>query len=82
MEVGKASYGISEAGRQWATVIEAWLLKEARFEHVLGVSQLFIGRDRKGSIALLLAELFNDLLISGPIQNTRDFLWSLTSGFA
>lgn len=38
----KLPYSITEAGRQWATVIEEWLLHIAKMEQVHGASQLFL----------------------------------------
>lgn len=43
-------YGITKAGRQWQKVIEEWILKEAGFERVFGVSQMFLKRNDDGEI--------------------------------
>lgn len=41
-ELVKLPYGVTEAGRQWAMVMETWLTIEMEMESVEGVSQLFI----------------------------------------
>ena len=61
----KLPYGIPEAGRQWAKTIENWLLNEMNFERIIGVGQLYVKRDRKLGIELILVKLTDDLLISG-----------------
>lgn len=38
----KVPYGVTEAGRQWATVFEGWLLKQAGFYRVVGVPICFL----------------------------------------
>lgn len=60
-------YGISEAGRQWALVIEFWLISDMGFQRVRGASQLYIKRDRSGEIILILAKVTDDILMAGTI---------------
>lgn len=38
-------YGITEAGHQWVTVMEEWLLGDAGMERIFGLSQLFFKID-------------------------------------
>lgn len=70
----KMPYGISEAGRQWAKVFEGWILQEAAFERVFGVSQLFVKRDTSGNITMILAKVTDDLLIAGEPAEIRRFI--------
>lgn len=41
-ELTKSPYGISEAGRQWDTYFEEWILHETRFERISGARQLYV----------------------------------------
>eukprot|EP00171_Calliarthron_tuberculosum_P007062 IDg7062t1 len=60
----KLPYGISEAGRQWHTTCELWLLSaEIGFERIIGVSQLFVKKFGDGSIRMLIAKVTDDFLI-------------------
>lgn len=77
----KLPYGVSEAGRQWANVIEEWLTDEMVFEQVRGISQLFLKRAEDGSISMLLAKVTDDLLISGKTDVLKNFLQQLTKKF-
>lgn len=43
-------YGISEAGRQWARVIEHWLFDYYGFERVIGLGQFYIKYNKSGKI--------------------------------
>ena len=70
----KLPYGIAEAGRQWQTACEAWLLSDAvGFERVHGVSQLFVLKNGKGNIRMLCAKVTDDFLISGAKEDIRWF---------
>lgn len=69
----KLPYGVSEAGRQWATVIEEWLLNDMDMERVTGISQLFLRRRQDGSIAMIMAKVTDDLLFAGTIYDMKDF---------
>jgi len=77
----KLPYGIVEAGRQWQKAIENWMLNEAGFERVLGVSQLFRKRDLKGNTVLLVAKVTDDFLMSGTISAMNEFVDSIQSRF-
>lgn len=78
----KLPYGINEAGRQWATEIASWLLQEANFTRLFGVSQLCIQRDKTSSISLLLAKLTDELLISGSHLSMKTFSQRISSRFS
>lgn len=67
----KFPYGLIEAGRQWATVIEDWLMYTMGFEQTKGVSQLFIKRRDDGSIKMLLGTVTHDLHLSGSEETMR-----------
>ena len=64
----KLPYGITEARRQWATVIEEWLLNTAEMERVNGMSQLFLKRSSRGDIILMIAKVTDDLLMAGSVE--------------
>ena len=69
----KLPYGIAEAGRQWQTTCETWLLsKDIGFEIVHGVTQLFVLRNSNGGVRMLCAKVTDDFLFSGTI---RDLKW-------
>lgn len=70
----KLPYGITEAGRQWAKVIEGWMTQEAGFCRVYGVPQLFVRRDAGGRIVLLLAKVTDDMLIAGSTAEVKSFI--------
>lgn len=77
----KLSYGISEAGRQWAKTIESWLLHDQKMVRVNGISQLYLKRDQSTNITLLLAKLTDDLLIAGSEQDMHNFATSIQKRF-
>jgi len=67
-------YGISEAGPQWATVIESWIIDEMGVERENGVSQIFVGRESKGEITFMLAKVTDDLILQVPSKQLRNSL--------
>lgn len=69
----KLPYGISEAGRQWAKVIETWLLTDGNMERVHGMSQLYVLRNNQSNILMLLAKLTDDLLLAGDLNIMETF---------
>ena len=70
----KLPYGIAEAGRQWQTTCETWLLSpEVGFEKVQGISQLFVIRRPNRSIRMLCAKVTDDFLLAGSRQDLRWF---------
>lgn len=77
----KMPYGISEAGRQWAKAFESWLLNEAGFERISGISQLFIMKTNKGHIKLIMAKIVDDLLIAGRRADIDAFIVVLQGKF-
>lgn len=77
----KLPYGIVEAGRQWMLVVEDWLLSEAFFTRVFGISQLFVKRNRHGKIVLIMAKLTDDFLIAGMPKDIEEFAFQLKTRF-
>lgn len=77
----KLPYGIVEAGRQWQTVVEEWMLNEAGLERVFGLSQLFTKRKKDGSICLIIAKVTDDFLIGGTIEEIHKFINALSKRF-
>lgn len=63
----KLPYVITEAGGQWAKVIESWMIEVAGMQRVPGVSQLYVLR-RNCSIALIIAKVTDDLLMAGSTK--------------
>lgn len=54
-------YGITEAGRHWQKVNEKWLIDEAGFERVFGVSNLFVKRYTEGDIRMIVSKITDDI---------------------
>lgn len=77
----KLPYGITEAGRQWAKVMEGWLIEEARFERVCGISQFFVKRNTEGKIIMILAKVTDDMLIAGSIEEIKNFITQVEKRF-
>lgn len=77
----KLPYGISEAGRQWAKTFEKWILEEAGFMLIAGISQLFIRRDKDERITLLLEKITDDLLMAGSVQRMEQLSEALARRF-
>ena len=69
----KLPYRIPEAGRQWARVFEEWLMEKANFIRVNGVPQMFVNRDGKGEIHLILAKMTDELLMAGETKHIEVF---------
>lgn len=44
----KLPYGITEAGRQWAMVIDEYLLNHMKYERLFRVRRVFVNRDCDG----------------------------------
>lgn len=78
----KLPYGVSEAGRQWATVIEDWLTNKMGMETVTGVSQLFIKRGAEGNIQMIMAKITDDLLFAGSKERMGQFVESIQARFS
>lgn len=77
----KLPYGVTEAGRQWAMVMEEWLTKEAGMDRVNGISQLFIKRRSDDTIKLILAKVTDDLLFTGDIDTMEEFVKEVSNRF-
>lgn len=77
----KLPYEAVEAGRQWETIIEGWIINEIGMEKAKDISQLFIKRRNDGSISILLAKISDDLLIAGDLLTLNEFLERLTTRF-
>lgn len=71
-------HAVREAGRQWETVIERWMTKEAGIEKVRGISQLFVKRYIKGSIIIILEKVTDQILLAGDIVTMEKFFQQLT----
>lgn len=70
----KLPYGITEAGRQWAMVLEEWLLEELGMERVYGVSQMFLRRNEESEIIFILVKVTDDILFAGKIDSMNHFV--------
>lgn len=80
-ELLKLSYGITEAGRQWATVLEGWLTEGMGIERINGVSQLFLRRDETGEIVFIVENITDDVLFSGTVQTMEEFIRAIKERF-
>lgn len=74
-------YGITEAGRQWATVFEGGLLKDAGFETVFRVSKIFTKRDKNGGIVMMTVKVTDDLVKTGSLDIMKTFVGILGTRF-
>lgn len=77
----KLPFCISDGGRQWATVIENWLIHNAGFQSEFRVCRLYIRRTENGERQLMIAKLTDDLLISGHIEDMKEFSRTLADRF-
>lgn len=65
-------YGVTETGRQRATVVEDWIVNDMGFEQVNGVSHLFVKREKDVEISMILTKVNDDLLFSSEIPTVKD----------
>lgn len=77
----KLSYGITEAIRQWATVIEDWILNTAGSKWVYEVSQLYVKRGSSNSITGILSKVTEDILTAGSTAFMHYFMTRLKTIF-
>ncbi len=74
-------YGIAEAGRQWATTIEQWMIDAYGMQRVFGISQIYIVKDHQGTLSLIVAKVTDDFLIAGEIESINHFAKELGNRF-
>lgn len=72
LEAVRITVRSNEAGRPRAAVIENWIVKTMGFEQAKGISQVFVERSEDGSIAMLLTNITEYLLIAGDIDKITD----------
>lgn len=77
----KLPYDIVEAGRQWKLALEEWMLTNGGLNRVHGVSQLFVKRNEKGKIVLLVAKLSDDFLMAGISNDLMTFTTTMGKRF-
>ena len=77
----KLPCGIVEVGRQWAKVIEEWMLTIGKLERVFGLSQLYVRRNEQGRIAIVVAKVTDDFIIGGKVQSICDFVSEMKKRF-
>lgn len=72
----KFPYGMVEAWRQWQIVIDTWFLHPdgGGLERVLAISQLFMQRNSRWIIVLLIAKITDDFLIAGQDSFITQFI--------
>lgn len=70
----KLPYGITEAGRQWNTVIVDWLTTEMDMKTVTGLSRLLVKMRLDVSIQLLMEMVKDELLFVGTIPDMKELL--------
>lgn len=75
----KLPYGIVEAGRQWATVFEEWLISSAKLQRVNGFSQLYIKQNAAG---LSVAKVTDDLLLARTESEIHSFSEQVSTRFS
>lgn len=70
----KLLYGITEAGRHCAKENLSWMIDQAVFKRVGGISKLYIKRNDVGKIILMMAvKAKDDILVAGPIPVITEF---------
>lgn len=57
------------------------MLTEGGLQRVLGISQLFIKRDKQGRICLLIAKVTDDFLLGGSVESMEAFIRDLKKRF-
>lgn len=80
-ELLKLPYGIMEAGRQWATVMEAWQTQDMGMNILQGVSQRFIKHGKHGEIVFILAKITDNLLFAGSNDAMAQFVTVIKNRF-
>lgn len=80
-ELRKMPYGITDAGRQWATVIESWLTGTVGMETMKGVSQFFMKRRSDHSLAGIVTKVTDHLLFAGSIDDMNNFVTEIKKRF-
>lgn len=78
----KLPCSITEAGRQWAEQIEAWLIGDYNFDLVAGMDQLYIHCIGEGKVVLLAAKVTDDIFVAGSLKEITDFSTSISKRFA
>lgn len=80
-KLSKLPYEIADAGLQWKTVFEDWMLTQGGLQRVCGISQLFVKRDINGSLCLLVAKVTDDFLLGGSVEEMQIFVTELQKRF-
>ena len=68
----KPAYGLVESGRLWQLCVEDWLFSYG-FECIPGLPQLFVLRNEKKEIKLLVAKVVDDHLVAGNMEDIFSF---------
>ena len=68
----KATYKLVEAGRLWQRTFDDWIVEKG-FEIAPGIAQLFVLRDNKKSIVMILAKVVDDFLLAGSVAANEWF---------
>lgn len=61
----KVPYGMTEAGRQFPTVIEDWLINTMNVDTVPVIYPLFLKRMEDGSIRMILSKVTYGIILAG-----------------
>lgn len=77
----KLPYGIVEAGRQWQKTVEDWMLSDGGLQRAFGLSQLFIRRNKRDEITLMVAKVTDDFLVAGKLEYIHEFMDRLQQRF-
>ena len=73
-------YGISDAGRQWATTVETWMIDTYGLTRIAGIEQLYVLRE--GScIKLIVGKATDDFLVAGKSADVEAFFSALGQRF-
>jgi len=76
----KPVYGIVESGRLWQLTVEKWMSHQGILE-VPGLPQLFIRRNRNGTLQLAIAKVVDDFLIVGIREKIEEFHEAISKRF-
>lgn len=77
----KLSHRIAKAERQWAEVLEDWILDTAGFQRVYGASQLYVRRGSNNNIIGILGKVADDISLAGSTAFVHRFITRLNSRF-
>lgn len=80
-KLNRLPYGIVEAKRLWLCALETWLLDQNKLYTVSSMEQFHYKLEYDGMIELLVAEVVDNILVSGLNNYVTTFLYDLRKRF-